>query len=382
MKTRIETFALIILLSFALSNKGAAQPSVAFTTMWKASSEETEFHLEQVLQNLSIPWGLAFVTNNQLLITERSGHLYLFHLLNKEITPVEHPLPVFADGQGGLLDVAIGPNREWIYFTYSKATAGGGITVLVRAKRNGKSLMNWETLLETQSASTSGRHYGSRITFDDRGYLYISIGDRGHRPNGQDLSTHAGKILRLTAEGKVPPDNPFVSTKNALPEIWSYGHRNPQGLFYDRVTQRLWSIEHGPRGGDEINLIERGGNYGWPVVSHGKEYWGPKAVGEATHKEGMVDPIKVYVPSIAPGSLLVYRGQAFPSWQGNLFAGALKLRHINRIVIENKKPVAEERLLARLDARIRDIVESPEGWLYFSSDNGGLYRIRPPLASR
>ena len=185
-------------------------------------------------------------------------------------------------------------------------------------------------------------------------------------------------ILRLYLNGRVPKDNPFFQQENILPEIWSYGHRNPQGVFYDKSQQRLWSNEHGPRGGDEINLISPGLNYGWPIISHGKEYWGPVQVGEGQEKEGMEQPIKFYIPSIAPSSLIVYSGKAFPAWKGNLFAGALKMTHINRIEINSfGREVEEERLLERLGERIRDILESPEGWLYFSTDSGKIMRIRP-----
>ena len=275
--------------------------------------------------------------------------------------------PQFGYSQGG-----------WIYFTYSKELQGKGVTTLARARLNGKRLVAFQDMLITRSASTTGRHFGSRITFDGTGHLFFSVGDRGVRPNGQDLSTHAGSILRLTLDGSVPENNPFVQQRNALPEIWSYGHRNPQGIFYDRKQRRLWSIEHGPRGGDEINLILPGRNYGWPVISYGKEYWGPVQVGEGTEKEGMEQPVKFYVPSIAPGSLIVYSGKAFPAWKGNLFAGALKLTHLNRVEIDSSgRAVAEERLLEGLGERIRALVESPQGWLYFSTDSGRIFRLRP-----
>ena len=204
------------------------------------------------------------------------------------------------------------------------------------------------------------------------------MGDRGERSNGQDRSNHAGCVMRLNRDGSVPGDNPFIGQADVLPEIWSYGHRNPQGMAYDPIHKRLWLIEHGPRGGDEINLILPGRNYGWPVISYGKEYWGPVAVGEGTHRKGMEQPIKQYTPSIAPGSLLLYSGKAFPAWGGNLFAGALKLQHINRVTLDAKgNAIGEERLLTDLNERIRALAESPQGWIYFSTDSGKVYRIKP-----
>jgi glucose/arabinose dehydrogenase len=283
-------------------------------------------------------------------------------------------------GQGGLLDVATPPDYTaggYLYFTHSKARNGQGVTVLARARLEGTNLSDWQELLVTESGSDSGRHFGSRIAFDDSGHVYFSIGDRGERPHGQDLTTHAGSILRLNRDGSVPEDNPFVNGPG-LPEIWSYGHRNPQGLFFDRQRGVLWSNEHGPRGGDEINIIKKGGNYGWPIVSHGKEYWGPKRVGVATSMAGMEDGIKIYTPSIAPGSLLVYSGAVFAQWQNNLFSGALKLEHLNRVVVDaNFRPVKEERLLAALAERIRAVIQDQQGFIYLATDSGRIFRLQP-----
>lgn len=208
--------------------------------------------------------------------------------------------------------------------------------------------------------------------------MFFGIGDRGRRDLAQDLGNHVGAIIRLELDGSVPRDNPFVGDPQALDEIWSYGHRNPQGLLFDRETRRLWSIEHGPRGGDEINLILKGRNYGWPVVSHGKEYWGPLSIGEGTEKPGIEPPRKVYIPSIGPGSLMMYRGEAFPQWHGNLFAGALKLRHLNRISLSKSgRAIGEERLLEDLGERIRALLQGPEGLIYLSTDSGRILRLAP-----
>ena len=344
-------------------------------------SEGMKLRLELVASELGIPWGMRFISANHLLVTDRSGPIRRVDIDSGKITLLKNAPEVLAEGQGGLLDVAISPRFDkdgWIYFTFVKSIDGLGATTLARAKLNGDRFTNWQELLVTNSVTTTSRHFGSRIAFDDKGHVYFSVGDRGVRKNAQDLSNHAGSIMRLNLDGSVPEDNPYKQNKKLLPEVWSYGHRNPQGLAFDNDTKRLWSIEHGPRGGDEINLIRSGANYGWPKISYGKEYWGPFAVGEGTHAPGMEQPVKVYVPSIAPGSLLIVKGKALPGWRGNLLSGALVLQHINRIVLSEKNEVIkEERLLEDLGERIRALSQSVQGWLYFTTDSGKLYRLRP-----
>jgi glucose/arabinose dehydrogenase len=346
-----------------------------------SQSDEAAFVLESVSEGLGVPWGMAFIDDHRLIITEREGDIQLLDTRAAKPMRLAGAPAVLAEGQGGMLDVAVPPDfspGDWIYFTFVRDNNGDGVTVLARARLRGHKLVQWQDLLETRSATGSGQHFGSRIAFDETGHVYFGVGDRGERPNSQDRSNHAGCVMRLKRDGSVPGDNPFIGQAGVLPEIWSYGHRNPQGMAYDRMHQRLWLIEHGPRGGDEINRVLPGRNYGWPVISYGKEYWGPVAVGEGTHRAGMEQPVKQYTPSIAPGSLLLYSGKAFPAWRGNLFAGALKLRHINRVTLDaNGKAVGEERLLSDLDERIRALAESPQGWIYFSTDSGKVYRIKP-----
>ena len=374
MKRIILTVCLITLLPLA----SYADPAQ------RIESEKVTFVLEKVIEGLGVPWGMTFIADNQLLITEREGSIKLYDTQSKTLTPLQGAPQVFAEGQGGMLDVAVPPEfkpGDWIYFTFVRDRDFEGVTVLARARLSGNKLEQWQDLLETQSATTTGFHFGSRIAFDESGHVYFGVGDRGERPNSQDLGNHAGSVMRLTRDGRIPQDNPFIGRDDVLPEIWSYGHRNPQGIAYDAEHKRLWLIEHGPRGGDEINLVLPGRNYGWPVISYGKEYWGPMAVGEGTHREGMEQPVKQYTPSIAPGSLLLYSGKAFPAWRGNLFAGALKLKHINRVSLsEDGKAIGEERLLTSLDERIRALAESPQGWLWFSTDSGKLYVIKPVVA--
>ena len=348
------------------------------TTAWSA---QEAFTLEPVAEGFGIPWGMAFLDGDRMIITERDGAVSLLHVATQRVTRLSGTPAVFAEGQGGMLDVALAPDYAdsgWIYFTYSKPVRGEAATTLARARLTEARLVDWQDLLVTRSTTDTDYHFGSRIAFDGEGHVFFGIGDRGERPNGQDLSNHAGTVIRLNLDGSVPEDNPFVGRGDALPEVWSYGHRNPQGLVFDAQHDRLWLIEHGPRGGDEINLVLPGRNYGWPVVSHGKEYWGPFDVGEARSKSGMEDPVKVYTPSIAPGSLILYSGKAFPQWAGDLFAGALVLRHLNRVELDaDGQAVGEERLLEDLNERIRALAESPDGWIYFSTDSGKIYRIRP-----
>jgi len=337
--------------------------------------------LRQLSEGHGVIWGMAFIADHLLLFTERGGRAGMLDTQTGEVHGLDGLPAIRVAGQGGLLDVAVPRGFEpggWIYFTYVKAVADRGVTVLARARRSGARLTGWQDLLVTRSATSTDHHFGSRIAFDDDGHVYFGVGDRGMRPNAQDLTNHAGCVMRLNLDGSVPADNPFVDHAGALPEIWSYGHRNPQGLSYDAQTGRLWEIEHGPRGGDEINLLRPGHNYGWPVISYGKEYWGPVAVGEGTHKPGMDQPVKQYTPSIAPGSLLVYRGKAFPQWNGNLFAGALKLRHLNRVQLDaDGNAVDETRMLSSLHARIRALAVDHQGRIYLSTDSGGIWRLSP-----
>ena len=372
----ISTISVVLIVNLF----GISFPSYSENTIVTLKSEGMVLKLEKVADGLNVPWGMAFLSTTVLLVTERTGSILLLDLKKNTKKNLKNTPKVLANGQGGMLDVALSPDYEsngWIYFTYVKDVDGEGATVLARAKLEKNRFYNWQELLVSKSRTSTSHHFGSRIAFDNNGHVFFGIGDRGERPNGQDLTTHAGSIIRLNLDGSVPIDNPFANSKAILPEIWSYGHRNPQGLTYDHKMNRLWEIEHGPRGGDEINLIKVKNNYGWPVISYGKEYWGPVAVGEGTHRKGMQQPVKVYTPSIAPGSLLLYTGKAFPHWKGNLLAGSLKLRHLNRIVLNKTgKVIKEERLLESLNERIRALTQSSEGWLYFSTDSGKVFRVR------
>ena len=349
--------------------------------VYEDDTELGRIQVELVAEGLGVVWGLAFLSADEIIFTERQGRVGIVSLVSGAVTKIDRIPTVKAEGQGGLLDVATPPNYDaggWIYFTYSKDLKGKGVTALARAKILEDKIAQWQDLLVTRSSSKTGRHYGSRIEFDGEGHVFFTVGDRGVRPSSQDLQQHSGSVLRLKLDGSVPTDNPFIMDKDVLPEIWSYGHRNPQGIALDKENDRLWVNEHGPRGGDEINLVSPGVNYGWPVISYGKEYRGAKAVGESTHKEGMRQPQKHYTPSIAPSSLLLYTGQQFPHWSGHLFSGALKLTHISRVFVDGKGELqGEERLLDDFGERVRSLRQGPDGFIYFSTDSGKILRLVP-----
>lgn len=364
---------LIFMLFFYFSNFTFAQ------TNSLNKKNESSYVVNTIVNNLGIVWGMSFISKDSMIFTQKSGEIGILNTKTKKIKYIYNVSKVRDIGQGGLLDVAIAPDfdiNKFIYFTYVKNVNGQGITVLSRAKFINKELIDWEDLLLTKSSTNANRHFGSRIAFDGNGHVFFSVGDRGIRSNAQNLANHSGSILRINLDGSVPIDNPFVNNKKALKEIYSYGHRNPQGLFYDKKNKRLWSIEHGPRGGDEINLILSGKNYGWPVISYGKEYWSMSPVGIGTHKEGMQQPHKVYIPSIAPSSLIVYSGKTFKEWEGNLLSGALKLQHLNRIVVDDEgKILKEDRLLENLKERIRCVTEDINGIIFISTDSGKIIKI-------
>lgn len=332
----------------------------------------------KLLQLSEVIWGMDFITEKEMILTLKNGEIIVYNLDKKKIIN-SYKIEVLNKGQGGLLDVKISPNFQkdnTIYLTYSKKVSNQGATTLAKIKFENQKLYDFQDILVTKSLSSQNIHFGSRITFDDKGHLFFSIGDRGQRENAQNLKTHNGSILRLNLDGTIPNDNPFIGNSQALDEIYSYGHRNPQGIFYDIKNSRLWEIEHGPRGGDEINLVEKGVNYGWPVVSLGKEYWNNDDVG-IKHKEGMSDAKKIYIPSIAPSSLIFYDGDIYKSLKEKLLSGALKLRHINILTLDKKVNITkEERIFENLGERVRNLAISPKGLIYFSTDSGRLYLIK------
>jgi glucose/arabinose dehydrogenase len=342
-------------------------------------SEKQKFGVETITSDLKNPWGIAFLPDGRILVTERSGEIRIVKdgkLLAEKVTGVPQ---VYAEGQGGLLDIQLHPDyasNGWIYLSYSKRGSGGAGTTVSRAKLDGNKLTNLEELFIAQPFAGTAHHFGSRIAFDGKGYMFISCGERGTMENAQTLANHHGKIIRLHDDGKVPTDNPFVNTTGAKPEIWSYGHRNPQGLIYDKENNLLIDHEHGPRGGDEINIVQPGKNYGWPKITYGINYDGTP-ITDKTSMPGMEQPIWYYVPSIAPCGMVKVTGDKYPGWKNNLLVGALALQHISRVEIENGKYVRHEKLLQDL-ARFRAIAQSPDGFIYAATESPGtLIKLVP-----
>ena len=335
-------------------------------------SEKLTFGIDTIASNLKNPWGIAFLPDGRMLVTERAGEVLIFQD-DKQIADKITIPDVFVNGQGGLLDIKLHPDFDdngWIYLSYAKRGEGGGGTVIARTKMEGNKFGVIEELFSAQPRSESGVHFGSRIVFDGDGYMFFSSGERGTKENAQNLGNHLGKVLRLHDDGKVPDDNPFVNTKGAKPEIWSYGHRNPQGLVYDADTKTLWDVEHGPRGGDELNKVEKGKNYGWPVITYGINYDGTP-ITDKTSQEGMEQPVTYWVPSIAPCGMLQVKGDKYEGWKDNLLVGALALQHIARVELQGDKYVAQEKLLEKV-GRFRAIAESPDGYMYVATEGAGM----------
>lgn len=356
----------------------ACAPEAATT---QGQGREQAYRVVTVAEGLEHPWGMAFLPDGGILVTERPGRLRLIRDGQLQPEPIAGVPAVHARGQGGLLDVALHPDFEQnrlVYLSFSKPGEGGATTAVVRGRLEGGRLADVEEILDADAWSGAGVHFGSRMVFDRDGYLFVSIGDRGTMQNAQDLSNHAGTILRLHDDGSVPEDNPFVGREGARPEIWAYGIRSPQGLAIHPETGELWETEHGPRGGDEINLIERGANYGWPEITYGINYSG-EPITDETAREGMEQPLHYWVPSIATSGLAIYTGDRFPGWRGSLFVGGLAGTHLARVAFDGTTPAGEDRLLEDRGERIRDVRVGPDGYIYVlvDADDAPLLRIEP-----
>ena len=361
---------------FAVTSLVLSPIAIAQQPVFKSSLHD--YRITTVASGLINPWSMAFLPNGDMLVTERPGRLRIVRkgkLLDAAVTGTPE---VFARGQGGLLDIALHPSfatNKLIYLSYAKPLAGGAATTAVaRATFENDKLSDLHDIFVADTKGAPG-HFGSRLAFDKSGFLFITAGDRQVPPEGnleahpaQDLSNDHGKIIRLHDDGRVPADNPFVGRANAKPEIWSYGHRNMQGLLVHPETGDLWETEHGPQGGDELNLIKRGANYGWPVIGFGVNYGPGKAIHSSTIKPGMEQPVNVWVPSIATSGLLLYTGEKFPAWKGSLFVGGMAGEQLVRLVLNGQKAEVGD-ILARKQGRIRDVRQGPDGFIYLAIDN-------------
>ena len=347
------------------------------------ATQQYRVRVSTMTEGLSHPWSVAFLPDGRMLVTERPGRL---RLINKDFKldpqPVGGVPAVAAVGQGGLLDVVLHPKfaeNHWIYLSYAAGDRNGIGTEVARGMLRGTQLENVQVIFRMEPKLRTGYHFGSRIVFDREGFLFITLGERGEMERAQNPGDHNGSVIRLHDDGRVPKDNPFVGKPGWRPEKFTLGHRNMQGAALHPQTGLLWTHEHGPQGGDEINVIRAGANYGWPVITYGANYGTGTKIGEGTAKTGMAQPLHYWVPSIAPSGMAFYTGNQFPRWNGNLFVGALKDQMLVRLKLDGEKVVHEERLLKNALGRIRDVRAGPDGFIYLLTDepNGVLARLEP-----
>jgi aldose sugar dehydrogenase len=355
--------------------------SSPFTAAQTFSSDEARFQLETVVEGLNHPWSLAFLPDGSKLVTERAGQLRLIEDGKLQPQPISGVPELVVAGQGGLLDVLLHPDfahNRLLFLSYAHNNAAGMTTRVARARFDDKRLKDIEVIFEALPRSGTSRHFAGRMAFDRDGNLYISVGDRGDKPRAQDTGDDAGGVHRLTINGKPAPGNPFLNDSSVNDTFFTYGNRNIQGMTRHPQTGEIWTHEHGPRGGDEVNVLKAGANYGWPKVTYGIGYSGIP-ISDKTTMPGVTDPLHYWDPSIAPSGMAFYTGDRFPAWQGDLFVGALKMRKLVRLRLENKDVVQEEDLLLELDERIRDVRMGPDGalWLLTDSSNGKVYRMVP-----
>ena len=364
---------------------GALFPSADCALAQTFTSSAGAIVVETIAQGLEYPWALAFLRDGRMLVTERAGRMRIVTRDGK-LSPAIAGVPeVFAQGEGGLLDVALDrgyAQNGTIYFCFAEPIAGGGRTSLARAKLVDEGmprLADLTVIFRQEGSSGSSMHFGCRVVQASDANLFLTLGEQfTHRDQAQNLGNHLGKIVRIRPDGSAPPDNPFVKRPGAKPEIWSYGHRNSQGAVLHPQTGKLWMHEHGPRGGDEINIVEAGKNYGWPVIGYGVDYSGDE-IHASTHWEGMEQPLKYWVPSIAPSGMTFYTGDLFPTWRDNLFIGALIGQTLVRLEVSGQRIGNEKRLLQQLRERIRDVRQGPDGalWLVTDSSSGRILRVAP-----
>lgn len=379
MKSNLQHLPLGLLLGGALLFTACEQqPEVIEEPIDETYAVQTDqllINVDTLYTELENPWGMAWIEDGKMLLTERKGEILIFKddkFTGEKVTGLP---AVWEVNQAGLLDITAHPDYEnngWIYIAYAKNMPDStGATTIMRFKLEGNAAVQQEELIVAGPAWEGGRHYGSRIIFDNDNYLYFSNGDKGNKPeNAQDLTNSHGKIHRIHDDGRIPADNPFVDTEGAVASIWTYGNRNPQGMVYDAVNDRIWESEHGPMGGDELNLIEKGKNYGWPVITYGQNYNGTP-ITDITEKEGMEQPVTYYVPSIATAGITLVTSDKYPAWKGDILIGALAKMHINRVDMNGAEALGQEIMLQDI-GRVREVAESPDGYIYAVTEGTGL----------
>lgn len=341
--------------------------------------DESNYEMELIFEDENIIWSIEFFEDNSILAAVKSGKL--FHYINGEKIEISGLPEIYLRGQGGLMDIVLHPDfkeNNWLYFSYASEDTGekGGNTTISRAKLINNNLVDLEVLYKASPNTRKGQHFGGRLTFDNENYLYFSVGDRGNRDvYPQDINLDGGKIYRINDDGSIPSDNPFFNNPNAKKAIYSYGHRNPQGMFKHPITGKIWTNEHGPRGGDEINIIKKGKNYGWPKITYGINYSGTTITKNKSLPK-MEQPLYYWLPSIAPSSFEYISSDIYPNWKGSLLAGALVFKYIERISLKNDKVVYRSKIAENL-GRPRDIKQGPDGFVYVSVEGKGVYKILP-----
>lgn len=368
-------FALGTLVSLQACTAKETEPTPDPTSELKftTSTDKMVIKIDTLYTGFQNPWGMTWISENRMLVTEKKGEILIFKddkFTGQKVTGLPS---VYNNGQAGLLDITVHPNyaqNGWIYIAYAKPVNNGGATTIARFKLNGNAVADFQELIVTTPVWNGGTHYGSRIVFDNQNFLYFSNGERGSQDNAQDLKNSHGKIHRIHDDGRIPTDNPFVNTSGAVPSIWTYGNRNPQGLYFDKANNRLWEVEHGPRGGDELNILEKGKNYGWPVITYGINYNGTP-ITNITEKEGMEQPVKYWTPSIATCGMTMVTSDKYPAWRGNILVAALAGTHIARVEMNGTRATGEEKLLQGI-GRVRQVSQSPDGYIYAVTEGTGL----------
>jgi aldose sugar dehydrogenase len=375
---RLLSLSVLSLLSTSCSASG--QQKQAYQT------SAGELRLTTVARGLDHPWGMAFLPDGRMLVTERPGRMRIVRPDGRLSAPLEGVPKVHARGQGGLLGVALDPDFEKnrrIYFSYAEPGEGGAGTAVARARLGEGRLEDVSVIFRQRPKVDGSNHFGSRLVFGRDASLFVTLGERNQGERSQRLDEHLGKVVRVNPDGSVPRDNPFVGRSGALPETWSYGHRNIQGATLHPGTGDLWTVEHGAQGGDEVNTPRPGRNYGWPVITYGVDYGGGR-IGEGTRKEGMEQPVHYWDPSIAPSGMVFYTGDRYPGWRGDLFVGSLKFGLVSRLDLDGARVVREERLFEDFDPRVRDIIQGPDGLFYLLTDesDGEIVRVEPAAGPR